>query len=84
MSETREFPVHRSIVMHVMDGLSGALRVVATLHGRRYAVRNLDLEVREGLAESRVTCTVSLTADEAALLLERLRRMPAVVSAHPC
>ncbi|GAA3566890.1 hypothetical protein GCM10022222_58480 [Amycolatopsis ultiminotia] len=77
-----EFPLHRSLTAHVVGGLAGALRVVTLLHSRRYAVRGLSVDVREGVVESRVSATVLLTAAEADLLLERLRRMPAVVSAE--
>ncbi|HJQ47459.1 MAG TPA: hypothetical protein VJ870_14265 [Amycolatopsis sp.] len=77
-----EFPLHRSVTAHVVGGLNGVLRVVALLHSRAYPVRNLSVDVREGLVASRVCCTLLLTATEAGLLLERLRRMPAVVSAE--
>lgn len=76
-----EFPMHRTITVHVTGGLDGALRVATMLRGRGYRVRDLTLGVREGVVESRLDCTIALTAAEAALLLERLRRMPAVVAA---
>ncbi|MFD2473488.1 hypothetical protein [Amycolatopsis silviterrae] len=77
-----EFPVYRAVTAHVTGGLAGALRVMTLLHGRRYPVRNLDVDVREGVVESRVSCTLLLTAGETGLLLERLRRIPVVVSAE--
>ncbi|WP_409465592.1 hypothetical protein [Amycolatopsis sp. GA6-003] len=77
-----EFPVYRAVTAHVTGGLAGALRVLTLLHGRRYPVRGLDVDVREGVVESRVSCTVLLTARETGLLLERLRRIPVVVSAE--
>lgn len=67
--------------MHVTGGLDGALRVVAMLRGRRYRVRDLSVDVREGVVESRITCTIVLTTNETTLLLERLRRLPVVVAA---
>ncbi|VVJ17495.1 Uncharacterised protein [Amycolatopsis camponoti] len=77
-----EFPLHRTVAAHVVGGLAGVLRVVSLLHSRRYPVRNLRIDVRDGVVESRVECTVWLTATATALLLERLNRMPAVVSAE--
>ena len=77
-----EFPAYRSLTAHVVGGLNGVLRVVALLHSRRYAVRDLAVEVHEGVVESRVGCTVLLTEAECLLLLRRLRRMPAVIAAE--
>ncbi|GEL24310.1 hypothetical protein PSU4_32640 [Pseudonocardia sulfidoxydans NBRC 16205] len=76
------YPSHRRVTAYVAGGLDGVLRVVTMLRGRRYKVRDLSVEVCDGVVESVVSCTVALTADEAALLVERLRRMPAVVSAE--
>lgn len=75
--------VHRAVTVHVAGGLDGVLRVVAMLRGRGYRVRDLSVDVREGVVESRVDVTAVLTPDEAHLLLQRLRRTPAVVSAEP-
>jgi hypothetical protein len=74
-------PTHRSVTAHVTGGLDGALRVMTLLRGRRYQVRDFGVHVGEGLAGSRVTCTVLLTAADVDLMLARLRRLPAVVSA---
>ncbi|MGD9990420.1 hypothetical protein [Pseudonocardia sp.] len=74
-------PTHRRVTAYVTGGLDGVLRVVTMLRGRGYKVRDLSVEVCDGVVESAVSCTVALTAAEAALLVERLRRMPAVVSA---
>lgn len=76
-----ELPVPRAIAVQVTGGLDGALRVATMLRGRGYRVRDLSVDVREGLVESRVACTVALTVAETALLLERLRRLPTVVTA---
>ncbi|MEV5541895.1 hypothetical protein AB0L13_34160 [Saccharopolyspora shandongensis] len=56
--------------------------MVTVLNGRRYRVRSLRAEVREEVVESRISCTVLLTAQQFNLLLEQLRRLPAVVSAE--
>lgn len=73
---------HRSITAHVVGGLDGVVRVVTLLRGRRYRVRRLEVEIRDGVLESRVECTVMLAASSRDLLLERLRRLPTVVSAE--
>jgi hypothetical protein len=78
--DAADVPAPRSLTAHVTGGLDGALRVLAMLRGRAYRVRDLDLEVREA-GPSRVTCTVVVTAPDLDLLLARLQRMPAVVSA---
>ena len=75
------YPSHRRVTAYVTGGLDGVLRVVTMLRGRGYKVRDLSVEVCDGVVESAVSCTVALTAAEATLLVERLRRMPAVVSA---
>lgn len=77
-----EFPRHRSVTVHLVDGLDGVLKVAMMLRGRRYRVRDLSVDVREGVVESVFTCTIALSAADTALLLERLRRVPVVVSAH--
>lgn len=77
-----DVPVHRAVTAHVADGLDGVLRVVTVLRGRRYRIRDLNVEMRDGVVESRVRCTLVLPASELDLLLERLRRLPAVMSAE--
>ncbi|GAY09755.1 hypothetical protein [Pseudonocardia sp. N23] len=77
----RDLVAQRGVTAHVSGGLDGTLRVVAMLRGRMYRVHDLTVEVRDGVVESRISATVSLTSAQADLLLERLRRMPAVVSA---
>jgi hypothetical protein len=74
--------VHRRVAVRVADGLDGVLRVASVLRGRRYRVRDLALDVREGVVVSEVRATVLLTAPETDLLLERLRRVVAVISAE--
>jgi|tagenome__1003787_1003787.scaffolds.fasta_scaffold17338362_1 hypothetical protein len=70
-------PAYHSVTAAVTDGLDGALRVLTLLRGRRYRVRDLEVRVDEG----RVTCTVLLSRADLDLMLARLRRLPAVVSA---
>ncbi len=77
-----DVPVPRAVTAHVTDGLDGVLRVVMVVRGRRYRVRDLSVDVRDGVVESRVRCTLVLPAGELDLLLSRLRRLPAVMSAE--
>jgi hypothetical protein len=69
------------VVIHVTSGLDGVVRVATMLRGRRYRVRDLAVDVREGVLVSEVRATVLLTAAETGLLLERLRRLAVVVHA---
>jgi hypothetical protein len=77
-----DFPVHRSVVIHVDGGLDAALRVAMMLRGRQYSVLDLAVDVREGLAVSEVRATVVLAGPDTDLLLERLRRLSVVVTAE--
>ena len=77
-----ELPVDRTLITHVTGGLDGAVRVAMMLRGRSYRVRDLTIDVREEAVVSEVSVTVVVTATEADLLLRRLRRLPAVISAE--
>ncbi len=79
-----DYPAHRPITVYVTGGLREALRVAMLLHSRNYRVRALTMDIREGVVESVVKCTVSLTTAGTDLLLARLRRLPSVVSAENC
>ena len=68
------------MIVQVTGGLDGVVRIATMLRGRRYRVRDLAVDVREGVVVSEVRATVVLTATETALLLERLRRLATVVS----
>ncbi|GAB3973036.1 hypothetical protein GCM10029978_051480 [Actinoallomurus acanthiterrae] len=74
-----EFPMR--VIVDVTDGLDGVMRVATMLRARRYLVRNLAVDLHEGVAVSKVRATVLLTASDADLLLRRLRRISVVTSA---
>jgi hypothetical protein len=57
------------------------MRVISLLRGRQYRLRDLSINVQEGVVASTVSATVLLGAQEHTLLLNRLRRVPSVVSA---
>jgi hypothetical protein len=73
---------YRKIVVHLTDGVDGVLRVMVLLRQRTYRLRDVAVEVREGVAESRLQCTVLLAGSEVEFLLERLHRMSVVTSAE--
>ncbi len=73
--------LHRRFVACVSGGLDGAIRVAMMLRGRNYRVRDLTFNVRDGAALSEIRATVFLTPAEAELLVKRLQRIPAVVTA---
>ena len=75
-------PGEHKFITHVTGGLDGAVRVAMMLRGRNYQVRDLAIDVGEGAVFSEVRATVVATAAESELLLKRLRRLPAVVSAE--
>jgi hypothetical protein len=78
-----ELRTHRRHQVLTSGGLDGVLRVVTLLRGRGYRVRDLSVDVGEGVVCSTVRCTVSLTDDEASLLVNRLLRLPSVESVDP-
>ncbi len=79
--EATGFAPSQSFTACVSDGLTGVTRVVMMLHSRRYRVTRLNVEMPDGAA-TRVSGTVSLPEAETGLLMARLMRMPAVVSAE--
>lgn len=76
-----ELALHRRFVARVTGGLDGAVRVAMLLRGRNYRVRDLTVDVRQEDVLSEIRVTVLLTGVEADLLVKRLQRIPAVVSA---
>lgn len=78
-----ECPTPRRVTTYLVDGLHGISRVISLFHSRRYRVINLSVQVRDGVVESSIDCTVLLCAGELDVLLERLRRIPSVVTSYP-
>lgn len=74
---------HRRYAVLITDGIDGVLRVATVLRQRGYLVRDFAADVREGVVLSAVTCTVFATAEEADLCVQRLLRIPVVVSVDP-
>jgi hypothetical protein len=74
---------HRCYTAHVTGGIDGVLRVAMIIRNRGYRLRDFSVDVHEGVLETPVRLTAMVTPDEGRLLLARLRRLPAVVSADP-
>jgi hypothetical protein len=73
--------LHRRHEIVISGGMEGVLQVAATLADHQ--VRDFLVEVREGVPYSAATCTVSLTNEECAALVDRLLAVPAVLSVDP-
>jgi len=74
---------HRRYSVLTTDGIDGVMRVATVLRQRGYRLREFAADMREGLVLSTVTCTVSATAEEADLCVQRLLRVPTVVAVDP-
>lgn len=74
--------VRRRIATYFTGGVEGILNLVFVLQQRGYKVHDLSVDVRDGVRESSMVCTVMVTNDDIDLLLERLRQLPSVVSAE--
>jgi hypothetical protein len=64
-------------------GVDGVLRVGDALRECGFPVRDLTIEVHEGVPYSSLLCTVSVTDAESAAFAERIGALPAVVSIDP-
>jgi hypothetical protein len=65
-------------------GMDGVLRVADALRDTGFPVRDFAVDVRDGVPYSSVTCTVSVTTAESAVLEERMSALPAVIAVEPC
>ncbi|MBK1783568.1 hypothetical protein [Prauserella cavernicola] len=74
------FPMRRRIATYFTGGVEGLSTLSAALHEGGYQVHDLTVDIRDGVAESSVVCTI-LTAD-LDQLLDDLRELPTVVSAE--
>lgn len=76
--------MHRRHEIVASGGVSGALAAGEALAGCGYPVRDLTVDVREGVAYSSLLCTVSLTAAESATFAERILSCSTVVAVTAC
>jgi hypothetical protein len=65
------------------QGMDGVLLVAAELRACGGLVKEMAVDVREGVGCSELTCSVSMTAEEAADFAARLRALPSVESVDP-
>ncbi|RJQ83065.1 hypothetical protein [Amycolatopsis panacis] len=75
--------LRRRIATYFTGGVEEIPALVRALAETGRHVHDLSVNVREGVTESSMACAVLVAADEVDTLLERLRRLPAVVSAEP-
>jgi hypothetical protein len=71
---------HTIVTTH---GMHGVLLVAAELRACAGLVKEMAVDVREGVGCSELTCSVSMTAEEAAEFAARLRALPSVESVDP-
>lgn len=74
---------HRRYEIVVAGGLRGALHAAEALSECGLPVRDFAVDVREGITYSSVSCTVSMTSDEARYFTDRLAGLPSVVAVDP-
>ncbi|ANY08595.1 hypothetical protein [Pseudonocardia sp. HH130630-07] len=65
------------------DGIDGVMQVATALQTCGRTLREFSVDVREGVAESAVTCTMSMTPAEADEFGTRLLAMPCVLAVDP-
>jgi hypothetical protein len=75
--------LHRRHEIVTTGGMAGVLRLGAALTTCGYQVHEFVVDVQDGVPYGSVTCTVSLSADEAALFAERLREVTTVIAVDP-
>ncbi|EOD69362.1 hypothetical protein [Amycolatopsis vancoresmycina] len=72
--------LRRRIAAYFVGGAGEVPALVGALEGRR--VHELSVDIKDGVRESSMVCAVLLATDETEALLDRLRTLPAVVSAE--
>ena len=74
--------LRRRIATHFTGGVGQIPGLVGLLAGQGHLVHELSVDIRDGVRESSMVCTVLLAGDEIDDLLARLRDLPAVVSSE--
>lgn len=74
------WPVRRRIATHFTGGVDGVLALTSVLRQQRCNVHELSVDVRDGVRESSMLCTVMMPTDDVGQLLDDLRLLPSVVS----
>ncbi len=79
---TPSFLARRRIATYFTGGTNGVLTLVSALQQRGFAVHDMSVDIRDGVPESSMVCTVMVTNDDITLLLDHLRDLSTVVSAE--
>ncbi|TNC25843.1 hypothetical protein [Amycolatopsis alkalitolerans] len=74
--------VRRRIATYFLGGVTEIPCLVGALAKQGCAVHELSVDIRDGVRESAMICTVMAPGEEIELLLARLRGLPAVVSSE--
>lgn len=74
--------VRRRIATHFTGGVDGVHALTTVLRQQGCKVHELSVDVGDGVRESSMLCTVMMPTDDVDALLERLRRLPSVVSSE--
>lgn len=82
VSTTSPLLVRRRIATYFVGGVTEIPGLAGLLAQRGRAVHELSVDIRDGVRESSMVCAVLLPGDEIEPLLDRLRELPAVVSAE--
>ena len=65
------------------DGLDGVMRVATALQACGRTLSEFAVDVRDGVAYSSVTCTMSMTPTECDEFAHRMLDMPCVIAVDP-
>lgn len=74
--------VRRRIAAWFVGGVDAVPSLVSALERQNHVVQQFSLDIRDGVRESGMACTVFLPDEQVEVLLARLRGLPAVVSAE--
>ncbi|NKQ52208.1 hypothetical protein HFP15_04870 [Amycolatopsis sp. K13G38] len=74
--------LRRRIAAYFVGGVDAVPTLVGALAQRGHLVHELSVDIRDGVRESSMVCTILLPSDETEHLLAHLRELPAVVSAE--
>lgn len=76
------FPARRRIATYFTGGVDGLLALSSALRQGGYRVHELAVDVRDGVTESSMVCTVMISDGGVEPLLDHLRALPPVVSSE--
>lgn len=74
--------LRRRIAAYFVGGVDAVPALVGALAQRGHLVHELSVDIRDGVRENSMVCTILLPSDETEYLLAHLRELPGVVSAE--